>query len=430
MVKLYQIRLGPKASFCICLQVLFVFLTAFSLFAQDLSFGGHAKYQLSYSHFSDDDLNSILGPNNPISHELDLRLNTNFRQGPFDFISNLEMLGLGGEGLAAQRQVRSLYLREELPDFADDQRRLFDLSTELSDDKEFVSALRFDRLSLGYTGEKLVFRLGRHTVSWGNALVFQVLDPFNPFSPTEVDKDYKTGEDLLYSQWLFDDGSDLQGLIIPRRDPLSSNIKDDQSSFALKYHRRVDVLNADFDFLLAEHYSEQVYGAGFSSDYLGSVWRLDLSLTVDQDQDSIFSLIANVDRSWVLAGFNVYGFLEFFHSGFGSSSKEYLEIEQDLSERITRGELFTLAKNYLALGFQIEASPLFNLYPSNIFNLDDQSGIFQLRLVYDFLQDLSLTLGFNLPYGPRGTEFGGISLHDGTYLAASRDIYIRTSYYF
>ena len=34
-------------------------------------------------------------------------------------------------------------------------------------------------------------------MSWGNGLVFQPMDLFNPFTPTAVDRDYKPGNDLL-----------------------------------------------------------------------------------------------------------------------------------------------------------------------------------------------------------------------------------------
>ncbi len=49
-------------------------------------------------------------------------------------------------------------------------------------------------------------------------MVYNTLDLFNPFAPDTIDTDYKHGEDMLYLQRLFDNGSDLQALLIPRRD--------------------------------------------------------------------------------------------------------------------------------------------------------------------------------------------------------------------
>ena len=52
--------------------------------------------------------------------------------------------------------------------------------------------------------------VGRQAVSWGSGIVFQPLDPFNPFAPTAVDRDYKAGDDLVLIERLFDNGHDAQ----------------------------------------------------------------------------------------------------------------------------------------------------------------------------------------------------------------------------
>ena len=87
----------------------------------------------------------------------------------------------------------------------------------------------------------------------------------------------------------------------------------------------------------------------------------------------------------------------------------------------------------ISVGGQLEAHSRLNFYLNQIFNLHDASGIFQLRALYDWEQDLLLTLGVNLPYGPRGSEFGGIpSLLGGArgYNAGATQLYVRLSYYF
>ena len=60
--------------------------------------------------------------------------------------------------------------------------------------------------------------MGRQAVSWGNGMVFQPLGLFSPFAPTTVDRDYKAGDDLLLVERLFANGSDLQLLLVGRRD--------------------------------------------------------------------------------------------------------------------------------------------------------------------------------------------------------------------
>ena len=60
------------------------------------------------------------------------------------------------------------------------------------------------------------------------------MDIFNPFSPTAVDKEYKSGDDMLYAQWLFTKGDDLQLIAIPRHNT-SGMVDFGESSFAIKY---------------------------------------------------------------------------------------------------------------------------------------------------------------------------------------------------
>jgi len=73
-------------------------------------------------------------------------------------------------------------------------------------------------------------------ISWGNGMVFTPVDIFNPFDPAAVDKEYKTGDDMLYGQYLFSNGNDLQGVAVVRRDLRTGGVEGDQSSLAFKCH--------------------------------------------------------------------------------------------------------------------------------------------------------------------------------------------------
>jgi len=406
-------------------------LAANLAYAETTTFGGHVKNQITYSDYDQGDFASTLGPERPTSYELDLRANGSAKEGPFEFTAHGEVLGVGGDGLDARRQTFAALTGDSTePLILRDDRRFFDLTKEISEDENFASVGRLDRLHASYLGEKVVGKVGRQAVSWGNALVFQALDFFNPFSPTEIDRDYKTGDDMAYGQWLFDSGDDVQAVIVPRRDPETHNVKDDESSFVTKYHRRIDSVDVDFDLLAAYHYDEGILGAGLSTAFLEAVWRVDVSITDLNDGGTAVAVIANADRSWVFCGKNVYGFIEYFHSGVGEGDKNYTNVSVDLTERIARGELFTLAKNYVVGGFRFQVTPLLDIYPSNILNLDDQSGFFQLRLEYDWFQNVSVLTGLNLPYGGRGTEYGGFAAAPGTFLGRAEDLYLRVAYYF
>src|SRR5690606_22817266 len=113
---------------------------------------------------------------------------------------------------------------------------------------------RLDRLYLGYRAGALALRLGRQALSWGGGLVFHPLDFINPFAPLAIDKDYKTGDDMLYAQWVLAQGGDVQAVLLPRRDPATGELRDAQSTHAAKLRTRLGAY--DLDLLAARHFDE------------------------------------------------------------------------------------------------------------------------------------------------------------------------------
>ena len=125
-------------------------------------------------------------------------------------------------------------------------------------------------------------------------------------------------------------------------------------------------------------------------------------------QNGVWSLVTNLDYSWVLFGKNMYGFAEYYRSGFGSArASGYLAADPELTARLARGELYTVGRDYAALGVTVELSPLVNAFATVIQNLNDASRFLQLRGAYDWRQDTQFMAGFNLPDGERGSEYGG-----------------------
>ena len=410
-----------------CFIVMLILLCAGSCcaYADDWELGGHLKYQLTQAVYESDDLMGAYGDDTPTDHEIDFSFKTEKRWGRWDARMHYELLAFGGDSLETRRTLSGTAVTG-LPS---DDRRLFDLTDEITDRKSVAAVHRLDRLSVGYCGQRLVVRAGRHAVSWGNGLVFIPLDIFNPFSPTAVDKDYKTGDDMIYGQWLFDGGDDVQIIVLPRRDPVSHDLETDQGSIALKYHGME--AGIDYDLLAARHYDEPLLGIGLAKDWHGAIWRLDVSITELGDGGYATSFVTNLDCSWTWFGRNVYGYIEYFRNGVGETDKNYTTTNRDLQERISRGEVFNLGRDYLAAGMQIELTPLFNLLPSMIWNINDKSLFLQVRATYDWKENILIIGGINLPYGDRGTEFGGIPV-EGTdcFDAPGTEGYLRVSYFF
>jgi hypothetical protein len=399
--------------------------------ADDWKFGGHLKYQYTQSDYRADDLIAVF--DDPArDHGLDLRLKAENRRGPWDFAAHYELLALNGDTLAARRSVAAagIPFTGAVSGLPDDRRRLFDLTHAIMDRERRAVVHRLDRLSLGHSGARQTLRFGRQAVSWGNGLVFQPLDFVNPFSPLAIDKDYKTGDDMLYGQWLVGERDDLQAILLPRRDPATHHVEGNQSTYAVKFRARL--AGIDVDLLAARHFSENLAGVGVVKSIGGAVWRLDASFTDLDNGDSATSLVTNLDYSWTWGGKNVYGYVEYFRNGVGETDRaNYPAPSTELSARIARGELFTLARDYAALGMQVELTPLFNLHTNLIANLNDGSKFLQLSGVYDWRQDVQMRAGVNLPSGDRGTEYGGVPVAGSSFFVSSgRSVYLRGAVYF
>jgi hypothetical protein len=319
-----------------------------------------------------------------------------------------------------------------IPAPLDDDRRLMDLTWTMHEDDQYILYNRFDRLSMTLLPKWGAVTIGRQAVTWGNGLIFNPMDLFNPFAPTDIERDYKVGDDLISTQISAGTIGTFHFLYVPRRDLIRDTVQWNHSSLAGKLH--VAWGTTEFDIMAAKHYEDAVFGVG-STGYLGgAAWRIDGIWTILNDKmgkDYYFSLVANMDYSWVWFGKNFYGFMEFFYSGIGANNYSEALFDQDIVERMSRGELFTLGKAYLSGHLRVELHPLFNCYLTVINNLADPSGVVQPRAVWDVMQDVQITVGANIYYGREGTEYGGIRIPFTPFVARGNDsVFLWVTYYF
>jgi hypothetical protein len=341
-----------------------------------------------------------------------------------------QLIALYGDRVEFSRE-----LPEELqllyPHLPTDRTRLFDLTWVHHDSGRTAVLSRLDRLSVGYTTDKVVLKFGRQAISWGNGLVYNAMDIFNPFDPAAVDKEYKTGDDMVYGQFLRDNGDDIQGVAVLRRDVETGDVEADASSLAFKYHGMFG--SGEYDALVSRHFGETLVGAGGNRSLGGAVWQGDLVVALT-DEEAVPSLVTNLTYSWVWGGKNFSGGAEYFYNGFGQAdgcySLECLAENQELLSRIGRGELFTLGRHYVALNAMIEVHPLFKVTPILFTNVGDPSALFQALLQYDPLESLVLVGSVNVPMGDDGTEFGGLSTDvPGLYLSSGPNLIVQLGWY-
>lgn len=405
--------------------------------ASMLDWGGYVRLRGSISFPKDGSVLDLLHRDRLHDGAFEARLTTEFRKDRrVRFNLDYEIIGTAGE----TDQVRAALAKQfpadsGLPLLAGpvkDDRRLLDLTQVIAQGPDDLLYHRIDRLVLTLSPDWGVFRIGRQALTWGNGFLFNPMDLFNPFSPTDVERDYKIGDDMIEARVPAGSAGEMEMLYVPRRDPASGKVEWGQSSLAAKYHFSVSTY--EFDLMAARHYGDDVAGAGVTGYLKDAAWRMDATWTAlhdDGGRPGFLSFVANIDYSWVWRGKNLYGWIEYYYTGLGASDYTEAAADAQITERIARGERYTLGRSYVDGNLQLEVHPLLDLYLTVITNTQDPSAVLQPRMVYNPFQDWQVTSGVNIYFGGENTEFNGFPLPGTRLTAAPADAaYLWASYYF
>jgi len=406
----------------------------------ETDWGGRFRTVGTVSWPDDDTIFSPVGTGTYYDGLMDLRINnlTFFSDRIYTEV-NYENILSGGDTRRARNE-----LREFFPGFPErsvlfgapleDDARFFDLTGTIKDGDSYIWFHRLDRLNITIQPDWGLVRVGRQAITWGNGLIFNPMDLFNPFPPTDINRDYKVGDDMITTAFDLPQIGDLQFLWVVRRNPDTDSVGAPQNSLAGKLHFAYKT--TEFDVMTTKHYSDFVAGAGSSGYLADAAWRCDVTWTLlDENQnggpDNYFTVVANMDYSWNWFKKNFYGLIEYYHNGLGRSNYSKALLDPDINERLQRGELFVVGNNYLTGELQIELHPLFRVFLTAINNIEDPSGIFQPRAVWDVTQNLQMLVGANVAYGAKGSEFGGFRI-PGTDLRnkVPPSVYLWFNYYF
>ena len=400
--------------------------------AASSNFKSELKLQSLYVDVPSDSLPQALGVGSHWDNALSLRLMGDGQLGSGWSWDAAWVFGARqGKGVELERR---LYAYDPALYAPIEDRNGWDLQHTFTDKGDTYAAQSVDRLSVAYSGAHAVFRLGRQALTWGGGLVFHPMDLFNPFSPNAVDTEYKPGGDMLYGQWLFDSGSDVQGVVVPRRDPLTRRLETDQSAAGFKWHGFIgEEQQYGYELMLARDYDSDVLGLALNGTLGGATWTAEAVPTRLSDGSTHTSWLANIQYAWTCFARNCNGYAEYFRNGFGvgGSNNTLAELPTQLTERIARGQLFTVSRNYLALGLTLEWTPLLNIKPLLIGNLDDGSGMLVVQAVRSLSESANLTLAAQSGFGPRGTEYGGLESAPsaGLFVVPDRYLYARIDWY-
>jgi hypothetical protein len=360
-----------------------------------------------------------------VDGNLDLRLLFRQAAGRFEVIADHSTIALAGDTYEAG--IASFGTIDQTP--TDDDRRALELTWSIDKDDDYRLYHRFDRLALKYRGDDWGFTVGREAVSWGSGKVFNPMDLFSPFSPTTVDRDYKAGDDLVMVDKLFDGGGDIQLLAVFRRDEQGDR-EADEGSYGIKW--RGFAGSAELELAAGQHYEDTIGAVTFRLPIGGALLQTDWVATeLDEQDEWKLSGVVNIDYSFLLAERNTYVFAEYFRNGFGRNENrvDLFDLPVYLVERVQRGEVFSLTKDYLAAGGFYEWHPLVNHSLTVLWNLHDDSTLWQTSLSYQPGDRQTLELGVTLTTGSRGDEYGRIDVGEGLTTGGGARAFLRWVYF-
>ena len=415
-----------------CRWWLMALCLASSAVAAEADLSGHLKARVLGDSYPDNSVFRAPAGSTGTTAESDLRLKMAASYGSWSIDADYQAFVIAGDN----QRIASDFLLAGDPStlgVLDDSRRWFDLTHSIRETNSSRLIHRLDRLSVSWTSERTVVRFGRQALSWGGGLFYAPMDIVNPFDPATVDTEYKTGDDMLYAQYLRSNGDDLQLAYVGRRDLISGDFSARESTTALKYHGIVG--NSEFDVLLADNRDRNTVGLGAGVSLGGAILRADV-ITADTGSGWVTEWLANLSYSWTAWGRNMTGAVEYYHNGWGLRSDGYsvadIAADAELAQRLARAETFTIGRNYLAAGVTIELTPLWILTPNVFANIDDPSALLQVVLQHSLGDNLTLLAAANLPMGPDGSEFGGIAsvFPPDQYFSRTAGVFAQLAWYF
>ena len=377
---------------------------------------------LSSSHADATSLEADLGYRDTRALTAAARLMWDSFKGPFRFEVHAQLKAAHGSRIA---------LASELMPAVGPPRTLLDLSGDWSHDPDQSVVGVIDRASVAYSGESLVLKAGRQAITWGSGMFFHPSDIVAPFSPDAIDTSYKPGVDMLYAQYLFDNGADIQAIAVPRAETYGGAVSLDQSTLAIRGNATLG--SFDGALFLARDRSDNVAGLNLSGPLGGASWNAEFVHWRLADGTAHPSWLFNITNFGTLGDWNVSYFAEYFRNGFGvDASLPSDALPASLTKRMSAGQAFFGGQDFLAPGGQLQVTADLSISPRAIFSLDDGSRLASVSVNYALGDNTDLAFDFSSPFGADGSEFGGreTSAGSGVFAGPSQSATLRLVHFF
>jgi hypothetical protein len=249
---------------------------------------------------------------------------------------------------------------------------------------------RFDRLLISAPlGGSAQLTAGRQTISWATSLIFTPADPFVPFDPADPFREFRAGVDALRIQGFSGPFTELEFVLRP------SDTRDGTTITALG---RITTASGPWE---VAGWAGVLHDGGAASaaatlTAAGTAFRGEAEL---RWPDDVLRFSIGADRSFLLAGRDLYVVLEYQRDGYGAADpSDYMDVL--FSDPYSRGELQVLGRDEAALQASWQATPLLTTDFLTMWNMNDGSFLLSPAVSYSLSNEAYVRGGFFFGIGP------------------------------
>jgi hypothetical protein len=287
---------------------------------------------------------------------------------------------------------------------------------------------RFDRLLVALPlGSSAEVTAGRQTISWANSLIFTPADPFAPFDPADPFREFRAGVDALRVQGFSGPFTELDFVLRPA---------DTDEGTTITALGRITTAAGPWEVsawagVLHDEGAASVAATLTSGGY---AFRGEAEA---RWPDDVIRFSIGADRSFPLAGRDLYVILEYQRDGYGATSADdYLDVL--LSDPYRRGEMQVIGRNETALQASWQASPLVTTDLLTMWNMNDGSFLLSPAASYSLSNEAYVRGGFFFGIGagqgatwlPIEGEGPAITLPGSEYGIVPSSLYISLTAFF
>jgi len=267
------------------------------------------------------------------------------------------------------------------------------LSWQPVDAPDFGVEGRVDRLAARLSVPHLDVTLGRQAVSFGSAWIFTPMDLVAPFSPTDIDTEYKPGVDAVRVDGFVGTAGQVSAVAA-----WAGAWSLEGAVLALHGGWTFGV--TDVGLFAAAHRAEPVLGLDARGSLGTTGWHGEATVTLPEAEDPFVRAVLGADHVWDI-GLTAMG--EVYLQTFGAADPGgYLEVYA--SERFARGEVWAAGRWYAAGSLSWEIDPLVHAGAFAVVNLADPSAMLGPSLSWSAAQNAEVAAGAFVGIGRRPAD--------------------------